>query len=163
MDGEQKNISPGEDEKEVKFSEAAKTEGALKKEAEETAGKEEKDEDKEGFDFGRLLFGLLTLAFGFFLLGKNTGFFPEDVYIDIFQFWPVLIVVVGLSLLDTRRPFSFIFALLAFAAVAAFVGTILKDAVLEDDDGGRMYFPVGVERGMERDARGPISGPVEGI
>jgi hypothetical protein len=145
MDGEKNNLAPEE------------------KEKEEVKPAEQASEEKEGFDFGRLLFGLLAISFGLFLLGKSTGYISEDLYIDIFQFWPTLIVVAGLSLLDTRRPFSFVLALLAFAAVAAFVGTAVKDAVLEDGSGDGRIIPIRMDGDWEWEMRGPVSGPVEGI
>lgn len=124
---------------------------------------ERAEAEKDGFDFGRLLFGLLAVSFGLFLLGRSTGYISEDLYIDVFRFWPTLLVAAGLSLLDTRRTFSFVLALLAFAAVAAFVGTVVKDAVLQDGGSGNSNLPIRMDGEQRWELRGPIPGPIEGI
>lgn len=164
MDGEKNDLIPEERGKEEEVKRAG--EKALAERPQEAASGKQPEKapaEKEGFDFGRLLFGLLAVSFGLFLLGKNLGYVPSDIYIDVFRFWPTLVVVAGLSLLDTRRPFSFVLALLAFAAVAAFVGTVVKDAVLRGDNDDERTIPIWMDRDWEWEMRGPISGPVEGI
>ncbi len=164
MDGEKNSLAPEKREKE-ETAPAVKAPAGKDSFANEKIGNrpEKADGRKEGFDFGRLLFGLLTVSFGLYLLGKSTGYISEDLHIDIFRFWPVLVVVAGLSLLDTRRPVSFVLALFAFAAVAAFMGVVVKDAVLKSgiDDG--QILPVRMDGGWKWEMRGPISGSVEGV
>jgi len=103
-----------------------------------------------GFDFGKLLLGVIVISFGFFLLGKNTGYVPQDIDINIFQFWPVLIIALGLSFLDTRRPLFFLVALLIFMAAAATIGTVVIDQINEGhSDGRRQDQPINIERDRE--------------
>lgn len=106
--------------------------------------------DKPGFDFGKLLLGLLVISFGLYLLGKNTGYIAQDIYINILQFWPVLVIAFGLSFLDTRRPFFFLVALLIFVAVAAVIGMAVSDQLYEDHaDEQRRNQPIDIERERE--------------
>lgn len=83
------------------------------------------DNRKPGLNFGKLLVGLFVIAFGIFLLAQSANMIPGDININIFQFWPLLVVAVGLSFLDTSRPMSFLIGLVVFIVVAAIVGTMV--------------------------------------
>ncbi|MCX6761104.1 MAG: PspC domain-containing protein [Candidatus Nealsonbacteria bacterium] len=71
---------------------------------EESPSKEEYKEEhyKSNLNIGRLFFGLLFLVIGFAFLIKNFGWIP-GVYVGIgylFKFWPVFIIICGLSFLS---------------------------------------------------------------
>jgi len=64
-------------------------------------GNQEEDYKKK-FNIGRLFFGLLFLVTGFAFLSRNLGWTP-GFYINLdylFKFWPVFIIVLGLSFLS---------------------------------------------------------------
>jgi phage shock protein C len=71
---------------------------------EENLPKEEDQEKhyKRDFNIGRLFFGLLFLVIGFAFLIENFGWIPGfNVNLGyLFKFWPVFIIISGLSLLS---------------------------------------------------------------
>ncbi len=81
-----------------------------------------------GFNFGKLLFGVLIIIFGLFYLGRNTGWLPVTINFDWSIFWPILIVIAGLSLLSGRGFLSIVFGLLATLLVLAVIVAMLFDS-----------------------------------
>lgn len=111
----------------------------------EEKGNIRKDDKKSGLDFGRLLVGLFVISFGIFLLAQSANLIPQDITINIFQFWPLLVVAVGLSFLDTSRPMTFLIGLAVFIIVAAMVGTMIWKGT---SGGTRMQnVPIEIDKG----------------
>jgi len=114
-----------------------------------TVAKDEKREEKQpvvcgkrGCDFGRILIGAMVILFGFTLLAKASGIFPEDMDFDFFRFWPLLIVALGLSLLDTRSRFYNAIGFIVLILVTILLAMSLRGATREA--GG--YFPLRGEK-----------------
>lgn len=57
-------------------------------------------ESKHGIGLGRLLVGLVLVMVGLAYLGNSTGWF--HINIDLWRLWPLLIVILGLSMLSRR-------------------------------------------------------------
>jgi hypothetical protein len=65
---------------------------------------------------GSIFFGLFLVFIGFIYLGKNLGLI--SVSLDIREYWPVLLILLGLSLLKGRGLLMlFIGILIAIAAI----------------------------------------------
>jgi drug/metabolite transporter (DMT)-like permease len=77
---------------------------------------------------GRLLIGILVLFFGLTLLLKALGYFPQGINFDFSQFWPLLIVAFGLSLLDTRRQSYLVFGYIIILLVVVLLALSLRNA-----------------------------------
>lgn len=66
--------------------------------------------------------GLLLIMFGLFFLAANLGYLTPEVFERLVRFWPVLIILAGVSLLAGRGGsgvFASFFAVLLILAVAA--------------------------------------------
>ena len=47
-----------------------------------------------GFNFGKLLFGLIIVVFGLAFLARNMGWLPYDLRIDWSLFWPIVVILI---------------------------------------------------------------------
>jgi len=77
------------------------------------------NEKKRGFGFGRFLFGALVICFGLALLAQNFGLIAFDWSVNFWKFWPLLVIVFGLSLLSGRGWISVLIGILATVFVLA--------------------------------------------
>jgi lia operon protein LiaF len=72
-----------------------------------------------------LLGGLLLVFLGIVFLLNNLGFVPSSVWNEVWKFWPVLFILLGLRLLAGRNFVSRIIialvTLFAFAGVLAYI------------------------------------------
>lgn len=48
--------------------------------------------------FGRLIWGLIILIAGVLFLGINFGWWSPDIFLCLASLWPVLIILIGLSI-----------------------------------------------------------------
>lgn len=97
---------------------------------EESPPKEEerKKKYKSNLSVGRLFFGLLFLVIGLALLARNIGWVPSfGINLEyLFKFWPVFIIVLGLSFLsrDSRMgtilSVIFVFVVIILLAISLF-------------------------------------------
>ena len=73
---------------------------------------------------GNVLVGLLLVALGVLLLLNVTGAVGFGVWIELFDYWPVLLVLIGVEIILAQRPpllrVAFIAATLVAVIVAAF-------------------------------------------
>ncbi len=60
-------------------------------------------EDINSHHYGNILFGLTVVFVGFYLLGRNFGFIPAGLDVEIIRLWPVLIIFVGISILIPKK------------------------------------------------------------
>jgi hypothetical protein len=77
---------------------------------------------KEGVNFGSLFLAILLILVGFFYLAKNTGWIDLNFNINWWQFWPLLIIASGLSMLSGRGWFSVVIGILV---ILLSLGTIV--------------------------------------
>ena len=92
---------------------------------EENGSKRDQSNKKAGFNFGRLFFGFIIVLLGLFYLAKNTEYLPLDLDINIFQLWPLLIIMLGLSLLSGRGLTSNLIGILTFCIASIMVAILL--------------------------------------
>ncbi len=75
---------------------------------------------------GGMFVGLIVIAIGVYFLGKQAGWFPEDVELNWNWIWPLFIIAFGVSLLSRRGAFGWLLTtimtigVLGFLAAAAF-------------------------------------------
>lgn len=87
---------------------------------------------------GGAFIGILIVALGVYFLGKQAGWFPEDVELNWNWIWPLFIIAFGVSLLSRRGAFGWLLTtfltlgVLGFLAAAAF-GAFGKVSPLETD------------------------------
>lgn len=73
-------------------------------------------------DGGRFFHGLLLIAIGLLFLGVNLGYFDWGVLGNLWRYWPVLLILLGASVIF-RRTFSWLVMIIVIAAlVMAFWG-----------------------------------------
>ncbi|MFA6522038.1 MAG: DUF5668 domain-containing protein [Patescibacteria group bacterium] len=99
---------------------------------------------KRHVNLGGIFLGIIILFIGFGLLGKNLGIIP-DFSVNIFELWPILIIVAGLSLLSGKGRLWILFGTLVMivclciVAVFGFFASNENDVVLTS--------PFSIERG----------------
>lgn len=69
---------------------------------------------------GSIFFGLFLIFIGFVYLGKNLGIL--DISIDLKSYWPVLLIILGLSLLKGRGLLMLFLGILIAIAVIGIIG-----------------------------------------
>lgn len=77
----------------------------------------------------RLFFGLLILIIGFGLLAQNLNIIPEFNlnFSALFKFWPIFIILAGLSLLSQRSWLGSILAVIfSFILILVFIGLLMS-------------------------------------
>ncbi len=73
-------------------------------------------------DGGRFFNGLLLIAIGLVFLGVNLGYFDWGILGNLWRYWPVLLILLGASVIF-RRSFSWLVMVIVIAAlVMAFWG-----------------------------------------
>ncbi len=78
------------------------------------------NKDDRTFSTGNLLFGLMIVLAGIYFLLQSLGFI--DVRINIFKYWPALIVIAGLSMLKGKSPLIVGIVIAVSLFVAALIG-----------------------------------------
>lgn len=76
-----------------------------------------------GHHFGKVFFGLMLVLFGLFYLARNLGFLPA-IHLNLQAFWPILIIVVGLLLINRRSRISIVIGVLSalvFMLIVTFI------------------------------------------
>lgn len=51
-------------------------------------------------NIGKFIWGIIVLVIGFIFLGVNFGFLNSSVWAQIWKLWPILIIVVGVSIIS---------------------------------------------------------------
>jgi hypothetical protein len=92
----------------------------------------------QGFNFGKLFFGLLVIFFGLYYLARNTGWLPVDLQINWILIWPILIIFAGLSLLTGRSWLTAIIGIITTLIVVVAVVLMLFGGQI---GGGRTVWP----------------------
>ena len=91
-----------------------------------------RDRQNKGFNFGSLFLGLIILSVGIFYLCKNYGWLPENLNLEILRLWPILIIAVGLSLLNSRGFLSKTIGFIIFLIVITITSFIIFYGVKND-------------------------------
>ena len=86
----------------------------------------------KGFNFGNLFLGLIILFIGIFYLCKNYGWLPENLNLEILRLWPILIITVGLSLLNSEGFLSKSIGFVIFLIVITITSFIIFYGVKND-------------------------------
>lgn len=82
-----------------------------------------------GFNFGKLLLGLLLIAFGLLFFAKALGLLSFNWHLSWSYLWPLLIVFFGLSLLNRGHWVATLIGVFVTLFVLAAVGMITWRAV----------------------------------
>lgn len=96
-------------------------------------GGDEKNPCACGRGFGRWFLGLLLVLVGLLYLAKNTGLLPWDINISWGQLWPLLIIIIGLSMINRRSRVSIFFGVV-IAAIAILLTLFLISLNLDQKD-----------------------------
>ncbi len=79
------------------------------------------EENKPGFNLGKFFFGTLIVLLGLFYLAKNVGWINFDLSFDLRQFWPLIIIFIGLSLIEFRGILGTLIGVLIFLLIVGAV------------------------------------------
>ncbi len=77
-----------------------------------------------GFNFGRLLFGLIVIMFGLAFLARNAGWLPYDISVDWSLLWPIAVILVGLSLMTGQGWASLVIGVVVTLGVLFLIGSM---------------------------------------
>lgn len=104
---------------------------------------------------GLIFWGVALITAGVVALAVQAGAIADESAQDVWRFWPVIIIVIGLAVIAARTPFALIGTLVAALVVGGFAGTLVAG------------FPDGFSFGCEGDAEetladeGSFSGDAE--
>lgn len=65
--------------------------------------------------------GLLILSLGILLLGQNLGYLNTFSGIKLLQFWPLILILFGISLIVKHFKYGWILILISFLLAFAFI------------------------------------------
>jgi len=71
--------------------------------------------------FTKAIVGLLLIIIGLLYLGKNLGILPFSIDINVFNFWPLIIVVVGFFLVNKKAKLSILTGVIGAASFALII------------------------------------------
>jgi hypothetical protein len=105
----------------------------------ETAANKASSDNKREVNFGRLFLGLFLVTAGFLLLARMAGILRFQV--NVWQFWPVLLIYWGLSLFKGRNFFGGLLGLvLTLLALALVVYLVLGRLQLNRPEPGQQLY-----------------------
>lgn len=156
MNEEKNNIVKGEEkdktEEGTKEEKDKKEENEKEKPAHRKEKRLAKPEARGSYDFGRLLIGLLVVFVGSLLLAKSAGILPNAFSVEIFHFWPLLIVAFGLSLLDARSRLGSAVGFVTLLLVVLILAVFLRDSARKADTNIRVR---NIPQGITQDSGSP--------
>ncbi len=82
-----------------------------------------------GFNFGKLLFGLLLIGFGLVFFARALGLLSFNLNISWAYIWPLLIVLFGLSLLSRGNWVATLIGTVVSLVVLAVLGMMILGAM----------------------------------
>jgi len=94
---------------------------------------------KKGDIVNSLFWGTLILLIGVTLLGVNTGYLSSDVWGNVLQLWPVLLIVWGLNIILRNTSLQFISYLSPVILILAFTYAATWAPV--DNESGGWHLP----------------------
>jgi hypothetical protein len=78
-----------------------------------------------GINFGRLAFGIILVFIGVVYLAQTTGWINVNINFDWWKLWPLIIIIIGLSMLSGRGWLSGTIGLVVLIAILIIVGLLL--------------------------------------
>jgi len=90
------------------------------------------------FPLGKFFLGLVLIVVGLLFLARAFGWLHFDFNFNISQLWPLLLIILGLSMLATKSWLVNIFSLVILIVVVAIVlflifsGALYKDAACQN-------------------------------
>ena len=91
-------------------------------------------------NIGLIFWGVALITAGAVALAVQAGAISEGSARDVWRFWPVIIIVIGLAVIAARTPFAAVATVVAALVVGGMAGTLVAG------------FPTGVSFGCEGDA-----------
>ena len=91
-------------------------------------------------NIGLIFWGVALITAGVVALAVQAGAISEDSARDVWRFWPVIIIVIGLAVIAARTPFAAVATVVAALVVGGMAGTLVAG------------FPNGFSFGCEGDA-----------
>jgi len=76
------------------------------------------EENRKNFTPGKFFLGLLVVIIGLVLLARNAGWIRTDLYLSFWKLWPIIIILIGLSLISFRGWFGALIGVI-FALILA--------------------------------------------
>jgi hypothetical protein len=107
-----------------------------------------------GFNFGRILLGLILVLIGGIYFLKTTGLVDIQLNIDIWQLWPLLIVFVGLSMMNLRGWLGILIGVIIAVMIigALFLAFFYKGNLRGGDPKDPTRKEIAIERGSNASA-----------
>ena len=106
----------------------------------------------QGFNFGKLFFGLLVIFFGLYYLARNTGWLPVDLQVNWILIWPILIIFAGLSLLTGRSWLTAIVGTITTVIVIIAVVLMLLGGQIGSGKTIWPYWRLGIENDLNNNS-----------
>lgn len=140
----------GQEENSQKKSDTRKRVGPHESKNQGQTGQRNREKIGGKFNFGKIFLGLLLIFLGIILLGETSGLY--QIRINIWQFWPVILVLIGLSLLTAEWKTSSIIAAVVILVVLIIMGVSIYYGSLETEKSGVRTDKVSVdkEEGVEK-------------
>lgn len=92
--------------------------------------------------FGRILLGLFLVFLGFIYLAKNFGLLPFSLNFNILDFWPIIIIAVGLSMINKRSKISILLGLLISTVLILFITFFISFSQVKYDYSVDYFTPI---------------------
>ena len=83
------------------------------------------DHNANKHSFSRAIIGLLLIIFGLIYLGKNLGILPFDINLNVYNFWPLIIIVIGFLLVNKKAKLSILAGVIGAATFALIIYFIM--------------------------------------
>ena len=101
---------------------------------------------------GLVFWGIALITAGAVALAIQTGAIEAESAREVWQYWPVVLIVIGLAIIAARTPFALVATIVAALAVGGYAGTLVA--------GWSEGFTFGCSGGLEETSReaGTFSG-----
>jgi hypothetical protein len=81
--------------------------------------------ERSGFNFGRLAIGLILVFIGLIYLIQANGWINMNINFDWWKLWPLIIVIIGLSMLSGRGWLSGVIGIIVLMTILVIVGLLI--------------------------------------
>lgn len=73
----------------------------------------------------KLFWGLLLLSLGLLILATNLNYYNCSNFSDLIKFWPMILILFGITIIFKNFKFGWIIILLAFILALFFIHSLL--------------------------------------